>query len=154
MARAGRGEAREWPGRLADRVRFERGARRLHPGLRAGPTRGTNRGGFRYVATIDVPYYQPREITIVFPPASSNPVVLADGPTDSLHRYDDGALCMWHPGDPASMRWCFDHGLLDLLDAVRNHLFREAWWREHGEWLGPEVSHLPSIDRPDLEEPT
>ena len=41
------------------------------------------------------------------------------------------------------MQWRFSHGLLDLLDAIRAQLFREAWWREHGEWLGPEVSHRP-----------
>jgi hypothetical protein len=37
------------------------------------------------------------------------------------------------------MRWRFEHGLLDLLDAISAHLFREAWWREYHEWVG----HLP-----------
>ena len=31
--------------------------------------------------------------------------------------------------------------LLMLLVMVEAHLFREAWWRETGEWLGPEKSH-------------
>ena len=58
---------------------------------------------------------------------------------------------MWFPGDPPSMQWRLSHGLLDLLDAIRAHLFREAWWREHGEWLGPEVMHLPSVvDRKEI----
>jgi hypothetical protein len=48
------------------------------------------------------------------------------------------------------MQWRFEHGLVDLLDAIRAHLFREAWWREHGEWLGLEVSHQPT--NPNLEE--
>jgi hypothetical protein len=29
-----------------------------------------------------------------------------------------------------------------LLDAIAIHLFKEAWWREHREWLGPEAPHL------------
>ena len=136
-----------WPKRISDRLRFERGARSAYPGLRGGPTRRTT--GFRYIATIDVPYYETRTVTITFRDRSLTPNVLADGPPDSPHRYDDGPLCMWHPDDPPSMQWRFDHGLLDLLDAIRAHLFREAWWREHNEWLGPEVGHLPN---PELKE--
>ena len=44
----------------------------------------------------------------------------------------------------SSKPWRFSPGLLALLDAVRAHLFREAWWREHDEWLGPEVGHGPT----------
>lgn len=131
-----------WPERIADRLRFERGARAAYPDLRGGPTKRTT--GFRYVVTVEVPFYEPRVVTIIFPPRSQTPVVLADGPPASPHRYDDGGLCMWFPGDPPAMRWRFSHGLLDLLDAIRAHLFREAWWREHNEWLGPEVGHLPA----------
>lgn len=131
-----------WPGRLTDRLRFERGARAAYPSLRGGPTKRTL--GFRYVVTINVPYYEPRIVTVIFPPGSRIPILLADGPSDSPHRYADGGLCMWFPGDPPSKQWRFSHGLLDLLDAVRAHLFREAWWREHDEWLGPEVGHGPT----------
>ncbi len=143
MARGAAG----WPHRISDRLHFERGARAAYPGLRGGPTKRTT--GFRYVATIDVPYYEPRTVTITFPAKRRTPSVLADGPPQSPHRYDDGSLCMWHPGDPPLMQWRFDHGLLDLLDAIRAHLFREAWWREHSEWLGPEVGHRPN---PELKE--
>lgn len=143
MARGAAG----WPHRISDRLRFERGARAAYPGLRGGPTKRTT--GFRYVATVDVPYYEPRTVTITFPAKRRTPTVFADGPPQSPHRYDDGSLCMWHPGDPPSMQWRFDHGLLDLLDAIRAHLFREAWWREHREWLGPEVGHRPN---PELKE--
>lgn len=136
-----------WPQRISDRLRFERGARTAYPGLRGGPTKRTT--GFRYIATIDVPYYETRTVTITFRARSLTPTVLADGPPQSPHRYDDGSLCMWHPDDPPSMRWRFDHGLLDLLDAIMAHLFREAWWREHNEWLGPEVGHQPN---PELKE--
>lgn len=131
-----------WPERIADRLRFERGARAAYPDLRGGPTKRTT--GFRYVVTVEVPFYEPRVVTIIFPPRSHTPIVLADGPPASPHRYDDGGLCMWFPGDPPAMQWRFSHGLLDLLDAIRAHLFREAWWREHNEWLGPEVGHLPA----------
>lgn len=70
-----------------------------------------------------------------------HPVVTADGPTDSPHRYDEHRLCMWLPGDPTEQRWVFEDGLLALLGMASAHLFREAWWRETGEWLGPEAPH-------------
>ena len=34
-------------------------------------------------------------------------------------------------------------GLLALLDIVQTHLFKEAWFRMTGEWLGAEVPHSP-----------
>ena len=37
----------------------------------------------------------------------------------------------------------FHDGLLVLLNYIQAHLFREAWWREKGEWLGPEAPHGP-----------
>jgi hypothetical protein len=37
----------------------------------------------------------------------------------------------------------FADGLLVLLNYIQAHLFREAWWREKGEWLGPEAPHSP-----------
>jgi hypothetical protein len=145
----GRGDAVGWPGRITDRLRFERGARAAYPRLRGGPAKRTASGGFRYVVTIDVPFYEPRTATIAFPPRSRTAVVLADGPPQSPHRYDHGGLCMWHPEDPPSQRWRFDDGLLDLLDTITAHLFREAWWREHHEWLGPEAGHDSDIDEPE-----
>jgi hypothetical protein len=67
--------------------------------------------------------------------------VLVDGPKDSPHRFGDRSLCMWHPRDPFDQRWVFQDGLVALLGYVIAHLFREAWWRETGEWLGPEAGH-------------
>ena len=32
-------------------------------------------------------------------------------------------------------------GLLTLIEMAPVHLFKEAWYRETGEWLGEEVSH-------------
>jgi len=50
---------------------------------------------------------------------------------------------MWHPGDPPEQQWLFADGLLALLNIIQAHLFKEAWWREMGEWLGPEAPHGP-----------
>lgn len=48
---------------------------------------------------------------------------------------------MWCPWDPPEEKWVFRDGLLALLNHIQAHLFREAWWRETGEWLGPEAPH-------------
>ena len=69
------------------------------------------------------------------------PHITADGPGDSPHRYLDRSLCIWYPNDPPEQRWKFRNGLMELLVLIQQHLFREAWWRETGEWLGPEVPH-------------
>jgi len=50
-------------------------------------------------------------------------------------------LCMWRPGDPPERRWVDEDGLLALFGMTAEHLFKEAWWREHGEWLGDEAPH-------------
>jgi len=34
-----------------------------------------------------------------------------------------------------------EDGLLVLFGMIAEHLFKEAWWREHGEWLGEEYPH-------------
>jgi hypothetical protein len=90
---------------------------------------------------LDLVFYEPRVISIIFLPGKLWPGVFADGSPDSPHRYDDGGLCMWHPTDPDARRWCFGDGLVDLLDTVRAHLLREAIWRETGDWPGDEVPH-------------
>ena len=127
---------------MADRFRFERGVRPVFRTLKGRPVRHC--GGFIYTADVQVPFYEARHVTIRFMGTSTVPNVSVDGPATSLHRYDDGTLCFQHPRDPDANRWVFRDGLLDLLDAVVGHLFREAWWRDTGEWLGPEVLHLPT----------
>jgi hypothetical protein len=57
-------------------------------------------------------------------------------------------LCVWHPGDPAERTWVPEDGLLVLFGMIAEHLFKEAWWREHGEWLGEEYPH-PELTRND-----
>lgn len=100
------------------------------------------RGGRTYRVRMAVPHYEARDIEIRFANGSRMPRIYADGPT-SPHRHTDDSrsLCIWHPDDPVEERWVFEDGLLALLNLIQAHLFREAWWREHDEWLGPEVLH-------------
>lgn len=80
-------------------------------------------------------------MVIVFRNGSRTPRVYADGPEDSPHRFEDGGLCMWYAPDPREQRWVFRDGLHALLAHIAAHLFKEAWWREYDQWLGPEVPH-------------
>jgi hypothetical protein len=125
-----------WPG-----LRIERGARRI------------------YRLPIPVPYYdETRQVEIRFEDWSRIPKILVDGPTDSPHRYSERQLCIWYPDDPPEEKWVFEDGLLMLINLIQLHLFREAWWREHGgrddgEWLGPQVPHGPRKDEVKEEDP-
>jgi hypothetical protein len=96
-------------------------------------------GAVGYGGVVEVPHYEERHVIVLL--LDDAPVVFADGPRDSPHRYAGTALCMWDPKDPASAKWTVDNGITDLLYRIRNHLFREAWWRERREWLGPEAPH-------------
>lgn len=75
----------------------------------------------------------------------AHPQVYVDGPVESPHRFlkERGGrmLCIWHPKDDVCRRWVPEDGLLKLLGMITEHLFKEAWWREHGEWLGEEYPH-------------
>ena len=91
-----------------------------------------------------MPFYESRDVEIQFKDWSRSPRIVVDGPS-SPHRYktNGDSLCIWHPQDPADQRWVFEDSLLALLNHIQAHLFREAWWRETGEWLGPEAPHVP-----------
>lgn len=97
---------------------------------------------------MEVPHYETRTVEIRFSDWSRRPEVFVDGPDESPHRYSDGSLCMWYPDDAPERRWVFADGLLALLNLIQAHLFREAWWRETGEWLGPEAPHAPVPKEP------
>jgi hypothetical protein len=124
-----------WYGRDRDRILFERQARGF-PGLRSV------KGGGTYRIQIEVPHYEHRQVEIQFRKGSQTPHIFADGPI-SPHRFDDddGSLCIWCWKDPDEKCWVFREGLLVLINHIQAHLFREAWWRETGEWLGPEIRH-------------
>lgn len=121
---------------------FELGASHCCPGIEGITIRSGENAGRLYRATIEVPKYQARFVQILFKKGFPKaPVVMVDGPTNR-HLYLDGSLCMWTPADPPSNKWIFDDGLAALLGYITVHLFREAWYRETGEWLGPET-HIP-----------
>lgn len=117
-------------------MRFDRTARRF-PGLEIVRGKG---GRIYHIHGLPVPHYESRNVEIRFENWSYTPLIFADGP-DSPHRWQDGSLCIWHPKAPPEERWIFEDGLLVLLNLTQAHLFREAWWRETGEWLGPEAPH-------------
>jgi hypothetical protein len=95
-----------------------------------------------YRLRIEVPHYDARSVDVRFEKWSRVPDIRVDGPS-SPHRFPDESLCIWYPEDPPEQKWMFEDGLLALLNHVQAHLFREAWWRETGEWLGPEAPHTP-----------
>ena len=131
-----------WYGNDKRRAIFERGAKQQFPTLRGTTCKSGSKAGHTYKVILDVPHYEQRKVEIFFskqtPPLAK---ITADGPTDSPHRYGDGTLCIWYPDDPVLERWVVEDGLLMLLGLIIAHLFREAWWRETGEWLGPEKGH-------------
>ncbi|MGA9762637.1 MAG: hypothetical protein WBQ14_09455 [Gaiellaceae bacterium] len=125
-----------WYGRDRDRICFEWSARGFQ-GLR--PVKSG--GDLTYYLQLDVPHYEQRQVEIQFRHGSYMPHVFVDGLT-SPHRFtDDDSLCVWCWKDPIEKCWVFRDGLLVLINHIQAHLFREAWWRETGEWLGPEVRH-------------
>jgi len=69
------------------------------------------------------------------------PVVFAGEMQDSPHRYEDGALCLYYPDDPAEQRWTADKNLAELIVLVQDHLFLEDTYAETGEWLAPQAEH-------------
>jgi hypothetical protein len=134
------------------KLAFEHQARQVYPGLRI-----THVGRRKYARTVygvNVPVaeYESRAIEMHFRRIGREPWVTriyADGPTDSPHRYKPHtkdplrrpSLCIWYPDDSPSLRWVPKDGLLSLIEMTRVHLFKEAYWRETGEWLGEEVPH-------------
>ena len=62
------------------------------------------------------------------------------------HTYGGNRLCMWYPSDPDEKQWQYEDGLTRLVDTAVVHLFKELWWREHGEWLGDEAPHVTLED--------
>lgn len=118
---------------------FDREAKKHFPFLNKRVIK-TNKGRkIEYKLTLDVRCYGKRKIRILIDNLS--PKVTCDGPARSKHRYRDGSLCMWYPNDSDEDKWVFEDGLLNLIRMIEAHLFREAYWREKGVWLGPEHDH-------------
>lgn len=92
-----------------------------------------------------------RRIVIVFPghPGKARPIVMADGPRRSRHRFTwsrPTSLCLWYSGDHKSLRWTPDDRIVGLIDLARLHLIKEAWWRATGTWPGLEYHRSPTGD--------
>jgi hypothetical protein len=100
-----------------------------------------HRGGFAVAVTIVPPGVPPCRVRISFARGGEVPLVNADGPTESKHRYDGGELCMWYPDDPPELRWARPDPPGELLGLIILHLVREEWWRWTGEWVGDEAPH-------------
>ena len=106
-------------------------------------------GGFAVSFTVTPHGVPSRRVRIEFARGSPEvPRVFVDGPQDSPHRYNDGSLCMWYPRDPIELRWDRRDGAAALVGCVAMHLLREQWWRETGEWVGPEAPHGAPPSRP------
>lgn len=134
-----------WLEDMPRRARIETGARKAHPRIRYRRCQGRSGPIHTYEATLDVPGYEPRRVSVEFwYPHVNTPRIFADGPPGSPHRYGERSgtrLCVWFPSDPAERRWVPDDGLLSLFGMVAEHLFKEAYWRETGVWLGEEAPH-------------
>jgi hypothetical protein len=133
-----------WYQDVRHRLWFAQPARRQFPNLKESATGRGREAEVVYRVELRVPEYDiTRKAEIRLPNGFEphTPTVTVDGPTDSPHRYDDDALCMWRPKDPPQMKWQPNDGLLVLLRYIQLHLFREEWWRETGEWLGEEAPH-------------
>ncbi|MDQ3668904.1 MAG: hypothetical protein M3377_01260 [Actinomycetota bacterium] len=141
-----------WEQNYSLRLRFERPAYSAYPSIRCTTTGHRKYARVVYRVLVPVHDYAPRTIEMQFRRTSPEPAltrVYADGPTDSPHRYaphhkdplQRPSLCIWYPDDPPEQRWLPRDGLLMLIEMTRVHLFKEAYYRETGEWLGKEVSH-------------
>lgn len=101
-----------------------------------------------FAVELDPPGVPRRKAKIAFTvDAPKIPRVYAEGPSQSPHRYSDGALCMWHPGDPPDSRWTLQDGPAQLLGHIAVHLQKEEWWRQTGEWVGAEAPHEIIVPR-------
>jgi hypothetical protein len=122
---------------------FERAARREFAALKHRELRIPRR--LIYELPVVIPGYdRERQVRIEFPAAPTAwPRITVDGPSDSPHRYGDGALCMFYPGDPVDRRWTLSDGLAALIDTIAVHLFQEEDARHGHGWSGEEAPHAP-----------
>jgi len=92
--------------------------------------------------------HRTRRLVLIFPnnPSHRRPIVMADGPTRSRHRFTwarPTSLCLYYARDEAQLRWVSADGVVSLIDLSRLHLIKEAWWRATGEWTGYEKHRRP-----------
>ena len=127
-----------WFARPAPRILFVHGLTAVD--ARVGKSRYPD--GFRVELELEPNGVPRRKVTIDFSRGSPDtPRVRVDGPDESPHRYPDGTLCMWYPDDPPIAKWLPRDGSPDLITRIGVHLIKEQWYRQFGEWVGPEISH-------------
>lgn len=141
--RVGKPGGGPWYSVFKARQQFEHRAIEQYPSLTVSNKRKRGKLWREYRVMIRLDEYEvTRSVTLkLFSSPHAMPEVKVDGPDDSPHRYETGQLCMWYPWTVSAERWTFSDGLLHLLVMIEAHLFREAWWRETREWLGPERAH-------------
>lgn len=142
-----------WLEDVAWRYRSVVPARELFPGLRERRVQRRHAVTYVFTVTVPVPNYEARQVRIEFHQRlHGSPRVFADGPTESPHRYrheSARSLCLWYPSDGPDRRWLPEDGLAQLIGMIETHLFKEAYWRETGEWLGDEGPHGEQLVRDD-----
>lgn len=134
-----------WYSDVARRTVFEAPLRHVNRTLWSrGPV---NFGRYQLVVQLTLVDGTLRHVRIVFDddhPETPKVFVIGDERRRRWpHRYHDGSLCMWFPRDPPDQRWLLQDGLMSLIGYIEAHLFREVWWLENDEWLGPEAGHTP-----------
>lgn len=146
-----RRRTQSWLEDVARRYRSVAPAKSLFPSLRERRVQRRHAVVYVFTVIVPVPNYEPRRVRIEFHPwLHGSPKVYADGPTESPHRYraeDDRTLCLWYPSDGPDRRWQPEDGLVQLIGMIETHLFKEAYWRETGEWLGEEGPHGEPVVR-------
>lgn len=139
-----------WEQNLPLRLRFERDARDVYPDLTRRAVGARKNARIAYGCVVPIEGYEARRLDVRFPRTTSEPEtprIYADGPESSPHRFGPRGkdprrpLCVWHPDDLPERRWLPRDGLLSLIEMVRIHLFKEAYWREKAVWLGEEAPH-------------
>lgn len=140
-----------WTDTSVGRVRFVHELRSAAADVRTTRPDPRHRGGFAVTLSVAPPGVDRRRVWISFARGGDEPVVHADGPTESPHRYPCGTLCMWYPADPPERRWTRRDGGRLLLGHIVLHLLREEWWRRTSEWIGEEAPHPALPRRSDLD---
>lgn len=127
------------------KIIFERNIRKYFPEIKCNINRKKKKTPYiEYklhlkIVYDEIEYYESKNICIRFNNYGVIPKITVENSEDFRHRYTDGSLCAWNPRDPEEKKWTFNKGLLSLLCLIRDHLFKEAYFKENSEWLGNEI---------------
>jgi hypothetical protein len=152
MAR--RAKRTPWYHDFRKRLRFEAGVRKEFADVKDRKIGKGWQAEIVYDLTVDVPEYAERRKVTIRLTNFADPTlksVTVDGSCESPHRRGKTDLCLWRWDAEPERQWTGDEGLLALIQYVRIHLFREAYWRETGGydggiWAGDEAPHGDAKD--------